>query len=225
MKKKKLDILLAVAFAVGVLLILYPYVSRWLSGKQEASAIVDYKNHVESAEDEHLEDVWKQAFAYNEKLAEDPYAFYLPDRVEGYRDTLRVGQSDVIGQIRIPRLDMVAPLYHSVDEAVLQMGIGHMEGTSLPTGGEGNNCVLMGHRGLPNAKLFTELDKMEVGDRFTLEVLDKTMTYEVDEISTIDPKNYEKYKGVEGKDYCTLVTCTPYGLNTERLVVRGHRTE
>ena len=138
---------------------------------------------------------------------------------------LDISDNGIMGYIEIPSIKCSLPIYHGVDEAVLQIAVGHIEWTSLPVGGESTHCVLSGHRGLPSAKLFTNLDQLVVGDIFIMRVLDETLTYEVDQIRIVEPQDVEALKIVPGEDLCTLVTCTPYGVNTHRLLVRGHRVE
>ena len=165
-----------------------------------------------------------KAVDYNERLAAMGVAgFYSPDRVEGYKEALNISGIGVMGYITIPKINVELPIYHGTSEGVLQIAVGHLEGSSLPIGGEGTHCVLSGHRGLPSANLFTHLDKLDVGDIFTITVLDKVLTYEVDQIRIVEPGEVGELQKVEGKDYCTLLTCTPYGINTHRLLVRGQR--
>ena len=160
---------------------------------------------------------------YNEYLREGRASFFNPSGVTGYNDTLNITGTGIMGYIDIDKIGVELPVYHGVDDGVLQIGVGHIEGSSLPVGGPGTHCVLSGHRGLPSARLFTDLDKMEVGDRFRITVLDRVLTYEVDQIRTVLPEDVSNLTIDDGKDYCTLVTCTPYGINTHRLLVRGVR--
>lgn len=159
----------------------------------------------------------------NEALKAIPSPLINYDQVEGYDDILNVAGNGIIGYINIPRINVELPIKHGTSEAVLNVAVGHLEGTSLPVGGEGTHCVLSAHRGLPSAKLFTNLDKLTEGDTFTITILDRFLTYEVDQIRIVEPKEIGEVDMVEGKDYVTLLTCTPYGLNTHRLLVRGHR--
>jgi sortase A len=150
---------------------------------------------------------------------------YEPTQVTGYNDTLDLTGTGVMGYIDIDKIGVELPIYHGVDAEVLQIGVGHLEGSSLPVGGVNTHCILSGHRGLPSAKLFTDLNEMAIGDRFTITVLDRVLTYEVDQIKVVLPEDASELAIEEGKDYCTLVTCTPYGINTHRLLVRGIRVD
>jgi sortase A len=150
---------------------------------------------------------------------------YEPTQVIGYNDTLDITGTGIMGYIDIEKIGVELPIYHGVDQGVLQIGVGHLEGSSLPVGGENTHCILTGHRGLPSAKLFTDLDEMKIGDKFTVTVLDRVLTYEVDQIKVVLPEDTSELTIREGKDYCTLVTCTPYGINTHRLLIRGVRVE
>ena len=168
--------------------------------------------------------LWAEAEAYNQTLVNKSDRFNLTDEeLEEYEQMLTVEGTDVIGYIEIEKIGCFLPIYHGTSDAVLQTGVGHLEGSSLPVGGESTHTVISGHRGLPSAKLFTDLDQLEEGDTFVLYVLDETLTYEVDQIRIVEPTELSELAIVEGEDYCTLVTCTPYGINTHRLLVRGHR--
>ena len=163
------------------------------------------------------------ADAYNRQLNTTPNSFYKPDLVSGYAQTLDISGTGIMGYITIPKISVELPIYHGTDEGVLQVAAGHLEGSSLPVGGAGTHAVISAHRGLPSAKLFTNLDELEVGDRFTITVLNRVLTYEVDQISIVLPTEIDQLLPTEGMDYVTLMTCTPYGINTHRLLVRGHR--
>ena len=177
-------------------------------------------------DNDRYEEVWSAAWEYNRSLIDRPNDYLLSEeqRIQ-YEGLLDVGQNGIMGYIEIPKIDVTLPVYHGTDEAVLQVAVGHLEWTSLPVGGESSHCVVSGHRGLPSAKLFTDLDKMELGDTFLLRVLDEVLTYEVDQILIVEPQETRELMITEGQDYCTLVTCTPYGINTHRILVRGHRIE
>lgn len=227
MKKKKLStIIIILVFLTGLSLLLYPTVSDYWNSLHQTRAITKYAEEVESLDKEYYRQLWAEAQAYNQALAKKMNRYYLSeeDRKE-YASLLNAGGDGMMGYIEIEKLHCSLPIYHGTDEAVLQTAIGHMEGTSLPVGGEGTHSVLSGHRGLPSSRLFTDLPELTEGDTFVLRILDKTLTYEVDQISTVEPREIEKLEIVEGEDYCTLVTCTPYGINTHRLLVRGRRTE
>ena len=165
------------------------------------------------------------ADAYNRQLNTTPNSFYKPDLVSGYAQTLDISGTGIMGYITIPKISVELPIYHGTDEGVLQVAAGHLEGSSLPVGGAGTYAVISAHRGLPSAKLFTNLDELEVGDRFTITVLNRVLTYEVDQISIVLPTEIDQLLPTEGMDYVTLMTCTPYGINTHRLLVRGKRVE
>ena len=227
LRKRTLStILLIVGFLVGLSLLLYPTVSDYWNSMHQSRAITSYAEHVADIDDSLYESLWADAQAYNASLLEKADRFTLSDEdLAEYEQMLSVPGTNVIGYIEIDKINCYLPIYHGTDDAVLQVGVGHLEGTSLPVGGAGTHCVLSGHRGLPSAKLFTDLDQLEVGDTFVLYVLDETLTYEVDQIRIVEPTDLSDLAIEEGKDYCTLMTCTPYGINTHRLLVRGHRVE
>ena len=207
-------------------MLLYPTVSDYWNSLHQSRAIASYAGQVADLDDEVYEALWAEAEAYNETLPDKADRFNMSEEeLEEYQTYLSVSGTNVIGYIEIDKIGCYLPIYHGTDESVLQVGVGHLEGSSLPVGGPGTHCVISGHRGLPSAKLFTDLDQMEVGDTFVLYVLDETLTYEVDQIRIVEPTEMSELAIVEGEDYCTLVTCTPYGINTHRLLVRGHRIE
>lgn len=219
-------IILILVFLVGLSLLLYPTVSDYWNSLHQSRAIASYAGQVANLDDEDYEALWAQAEAYNETLRDKADRFNMSEEeLEEYQTYLSVAGTNVIGYVEIDKIDCYLPIYHGTDESILQVGVGHLEGSSLPTGGPGTHCVISGHRGLPSAKLFTDLDQLEVGDTFVLYVLDETLTYEVDQIRIVEPTELSELAIVDGEDYCTLVTCTPYGINTHRLLVRGHRIE
>ncbi len=218
-----LDIVIVVMFVVGLSVLLYPSVSSYINAKHASRAISLYSSTIDNASDEAIAGMMHVAESYNRALAGDRSAFYLPDSVNGYETALDVTGTGVMGYIDIGKIGVQLPVYHGVDPTVLQIGVGHLEGTSLPVGGASTHCVLSGHRGLPSARLFTDLDKLEVGDTFTITVLRQTLIYQVDQIKVVLPSETDDLQIVPGKDYCTLLTCTPYGINTHRLLVRGVR--
>ena len=170
--------------------------------------------------------IWDAARQYNRNLCSRSNSFFLSEEQKAeYERLLDISGQGIMGYIEIPEIDVSLPIYHGTEDPVLQVAVGHLEWTSLPVGGESTHCVLSGHRGLPSAKLFTNLDKLREGDTFLLRVLDETLTYEVDQILIVEPQDTAALEIVEGQDYCTLVTCTPYGINTHRLLVRGHRID
>lgn len=229
MKKKKnhiTTILLFVVLIAGLSLLLYPSVSDYWNSFHQTRAIASYAENVADLDVEKYEELWNAAHAYNEGLLERDTGFALTGEQKAeYTALLDVSGLGVMGYIEIPEINCSLPIYHGTDEAVLQVAIGHLEWSSLPVGGESSHCVLSGHRGLPSAKLFTNLDKLQEGDIFILRVLNEILTYEVDQILIVEPQETGSLQISEGEDYCTLVTCTPYGINTHRLLVRGHRIE
>ena len=192
----------------------------------QTRAIANYAAVVENAGESEKELMWNEAVLYNKELSSNTQIWKLTDKQrEEYESILDVTGTGIMGYVEIPKIHVYLPIYHGVNESVLQIAIGHLEGTSLPTGGESTHCVISGHRGLTSAKLFSELDQIEEGDLFVLTVLDEILTYEVDQIRIVEPDELQDLEIVQGRDYCTLVTCTPYGVNSHRLLVRGHRTE
>ena len=225
MKKKNWsNIILIVVFFVGLSVLLYPTVSDYWNSLHQSQAIATYADSVENMDEQDYEKLWDAAVSYNQKLFQSGHGLGLKDEEkEEYNELLDVSGTGIMSYIEIPKIKCSLPVYHGTDEGVLQIAVGHIEGSSLPVGGLNTHCVLSGHRGLPSAKLFSNLDKLEEGDIFMIRTLDQTLTYEVDQIRIVLPDEVEDLKIEEGKDLCTLVTCTPYGINTHRLLVRGHR--
>lgn len=223
MKKPSSNVILIVIFFVGLSVLLYPTISDYINEKHQSAAIASYDAKAAEISEEDYSRYFAEAEAYNQKLADHPGAFYTPDEITGYTQTLDISGTGIMGYVSIEKLGVKLPIYHGTDATVLEIACGHLQGTSLPVGGESTHAVLSAHRGLPSAKLFTDLDKMEVGDTFTVTVLNRVLTYEVDQISIVKPSETEALQIEQGKDYCTLMTCTPYGINTHRLLVRGHR--
>lgn len=224
MKKHISTILLILMFLTGLSLLLYPTVSDYWNSLHQSQAIASYEEAVENLDDDTYDRMLESAVDYNKKLFEKPFGLYLEDsEVSEYNSQLNVNGTGIMSYIIIDKINCKYPIYHGTDPAVLEVAIGHLNGTSLPVGGESTHCVLSGHRGLPSAQLFSKLDELEVGDRFILQTMGETLTYEVDKISIVLPDEVDSLKIVEGEDLCTLVTCTPYGINTHRLLVRGHR--
>lgn len=224
MRKKMPVILTLIIFFSGVCLLLYPTVSDYWNSFHQSRVIAGYSQTVDQMDEEDREIFWKEAEEYNRELNNKVNRFVLSEEeIAEYNRMLNAAGNGVMGYIEIPSIAVSLPFYHGTDEGVLQVAVGHIEGSSLPVGGEGTHCVLSGHRGLPSAKLFTSLDELEIGDIFLLKVLNRTLTYEVDQIVTVEPDDISALEIEEGKDYCTLVTCTPYGVNTHRMLVRGHR--
>lgn len=223
MKSKLFNILIVLIFFAGLSVLLYPFISSYLNQKKSSKVIATYNSTVNNASAEHIDKLFSEAAEYNNRLMNTPAAFYDPSLVDGYEEVLNNLGIGVMGYIYIDKIGVELPIYHGTSDDVLQVGVGHLEGTSLPIGGKGTHCVLSGHRGLPSAKLFTNLDDMRVGDVFRITILDRVFTYEVDQILTVLPEETDKLRAVPDKDYCTLMTCTPYGINTHRLLVRGVR--
>lgn len=228
MKKKSsfVTVILIAAFFIGALLLLYPTISDFWNSFHQSRAIASYAEQVADLDENAYDRLWEDARIYNKTLGDRMNRFVMAEeQKKAYAALLNIADNGVMGYIEIPKVRCNLPIYHGTDEAVLQVAIGHVPGSSLPVGGESTHCVLSGHRGLPSAKLFTNLDELETGDVFMLRVPDETWTYEVDQIRTVLPNELGDLAIVEGEDYCTLVTCTPYGINSHRLLVRGHRVE
>lgn len=221
-----LTIVLLLVLAAGVCLLCYPAFSDYWNSLHQSRAIASYQEAVGDLDAQRYDELLAQAQAYNAALPHDDGRFRpSADEQAAYNAALDVSGTGIMGYIEIPKINVSLPIYHGTDAAVLQVAIGHIEGSSLPVGGAGTHCVLSGHRGLPSAKLFTDLDQLVEGDTFALHVLNETLTYEVDQILVVEPADVSALAIEEGKDYCTLVTCTPYGVNSHRLLVRGHRVE
>lgn len=224
MKKKLSTILLLLIMLVGAGILLYPAVSDYWNSFHQSSIISNYVESLADMDDEEYEALWTAAAAYNRTLPDKPVQFYVSDEERAlYESLLDAAGTGVIGYIEISKIGCDLPIYHGTSEETLQVAVGHLEGSSLPVGGLGTHCVLTGHRGLPSAKLFTDLNQLSEGDIFVLQVLNDTLTYEVDQIRTVLPEEVDDLAIQEGWDFCTLVTCTPYGINSHRLLVRGRR--
>ena len=225
MRKHKTVIFLTIGFLVGICILLYPAFSNYWNSKTQSRAIVDYESVLEQLEPEDYTAIFDKAHGYNQMLYETEFPLINYPDVPGYHDMLRIDSNDMIGYLKIDRIGVELPIYHGTSNEVLNRGVGHLEGSSLPVGGENTHCIMSAHRGLPSAKLFTDLDRMELGDTFQIVVLDQILTYQVDLIKVIEPDDVSNLQIIEGGDYCTLFTCTPYGINTHRLLVRGVRIE
>ena len=224
MKKHTSTILLVLVFIIGLSLLLYPVIADWWNSMHQSRAVASYVEQVASIDKDKYQALWEDAWEYNRDLSQRANLYALTDEQQAQYDyLLNVGGTGVMGYVEIPEIDVVLPIYHGTDTATLQIAVGHLEWTSLPVGGESTHSVVSGHRGLPSAKLFSDLDKLVVGDIFMFRVLDEILTYEIDQILIIEPHEVQHLKVEEGKDLCTLVTCTPYGINSHRLLVRGHR--
>ena len=226
MKKHLSTILLVVALLAGVSLLLYPSLSNYWNSLHATQVVSNYAQQVQMMDRSRYETMWNDAVAYNRSLLTRSTDFALTDAQKRQYDALlNVDGTGIMGYLEISVLEVTLPIYHGTDDSVLQVGAGHIEWSSLSTGGESTHCVLSGHRGLPSAKLFTNLDQLVAGDTFVIRVLDEVMTYEVDQILIVEPTDVSALTVEDGKDLCTLVTCTPYGVNSHRLLVRGHRVE
>lgn len=223
-----LTLIIVMIFLLGFGLLSYPTFSNLWNEYRNSRLITRYNEAVETLTDETIEDEWKEAVAYNEQHKSNTIVNVFNDESDytpeaPYTDLLNVSGDGIMGSIEIPKIHVNLAIYHGVGSDVLEKGVGHVEGTSLPVGGESSHAVIAGHRGLPSAKLFTDLDQMEVGDIFYIHVLNRTLAYQVDQILTVLPEDTKNIAIEEGKDYVTLITCTPYGVNTHRLLVRGTR--
>ena len=230
MKKDKLiNIFIALMILVGLSVMFYPVFSDMWNTYRNSLLISSHKKDVNDLSKKQTEQIWNEAVNYNKNhkenfIKEDVFTNLKKHTKSKYDSYLNISKNGVMGTIVIPKINVEIPIYHGTGEKELQTGVGHMEGTSLPVGGTSSHCVLSAHRGLPSAKLFTDLDKMKKGDLFFLHILDKTLAYKVEDIFTVKPNETDKLSLIKGKDYVTLLTCTPYGVNTHRLLVRGVRT-
>ncbi|MCH5317779.1 MAG: class C sortase [Eubacterium sp.] len=228
MKKRLSSIFIIIVFFAGLSLLLYPTVSDYINSLNHRNTISEYSNTVESLDIKDREKMLAAAIEYNKQLAAKGLSSLLQlsgDEWEKYYSLLNISGDGLMGYVDIPSIDVSLPIYHGTDETVLQIGVGHLEASSLPVGGESSHSVISGHRGLPSAKLFTNIDRLVEGNIFTIHVLGETFTYEVDQIEIVLPDEISSITIDKGQDYCTLITCTPYGINTHRLLVRGHRIE
>lgn len=229
MSKKKLNtistVVLVLMLLVGLSVMLYPVVSDWWNSKVQSRAVASYNKTVASMDENETEKILAKAHDYNQRLNQlyKPLSDY--DQISGYEETLDISGTGIMGYISIPVIGAELVIYHSTSDEVLNIAAGHLQGTSLPVGGEGTHSVISAHRGLPSAKLFSDLDKLVVGDTFMITILDEVLTYEVENIYIVEPHETEKLLPIEGEDYVTLMTCTPYGVNTHRLLIRSKRIE
>jgi sortase A len=225
MKRFILRLLPFAALTAGLALLLYPTVSEHINALHQSRAIQNYNEISASMSETQHEAILEAAREYNKKIASADGALFHPELVPGYDNTLDITGTGIMGYLTIEKIKVELPIYHSVEENVLQIAAGHLQGSSLPVGGKGSHAVLSGHRGLPSARLFTDLDKMEIGDLFYVTVLSEVLTYQVDQIKIVKPYEVEDLMIDPAEDYCTLFTCTPYGINTHRLLIRGKRIE
>lgn len=227
LRKNITTIFLIAALLVGLCLLVYPTFSDWWNSLHQSRAIAVYAENVAQIDNSHYDEMLERAHAYNDALTKLPHAQWkqTQEQLDAYSAVMDVTGSGIMCYIEIPKIKCSLPIYHGVEDTVLQIAVGHIPGSSLPIGGESTHAVLSGHRGLPSARLFTDLDKLSVGDTFLINVLDETLTYEVDQILIVEPYDLSSLEIVPGEDLVTLVTCTPYGVNTQRMLVRGHRIE
>ena len=225
-KKHLVTLILMAIGLVGMGLIVYPTFADWWNNMHQSRAVASYVDAVANLDQGQYDEIIKAAEEYNTRLAQSGVKWTMTeDEIAEYESLLDITDTGIMGYIEIPLINVTLPIYHGTDESVLQVAIGHLAGTSLPVGGASSHCAVSGHRGLPSAKLFTDIDKLMVGDTWTISVLGRVYTYEVDQIRVVEPTDLSNLQITDGKDYCTLVTCTPYGINTHRLLVRGHRIE
>ena len=225
MKSRKSTIILLISFFIGLSVLLYPSLSSFWNSRTQSEAIVDYESMLSQFKPEDYTAIFNEADEFNRALLEldEPLVEY--GKLTQYHNVLNVSGTGMMGYITVPKISQELPVYHGTSDGVLSVAVGHLEGTSLPVGGDNTHSVVSAHRGLPTAVLFTHLDRMEIGDTFYFTILDRTITYEVDQIRIVEPDDTSLIQIVEGKDYCTLLTCTPYGINTQRLLVRGHQVD
>ena len=225
MRAHKTVIFLTLGFLIGLSVLLYPAFSNYWNSKTQTRVIVDYESVLEYLEEEDYSAIFQAAYDYNEALCAAEFPLRDHKTIPGYYEALKVEGTSIIGYVKIDKIGVELPIYHGTSDDVLNRGVGHLEGSSLPVGGASTHSVMSAHRGLPSARLFTDLDRLEIGDTFQIIVLDQVLTYQVDQVKTVTPKEYQDLLIAEGMDYCTLFTCTPYGINTHRLLVRGIRIE
>lgn len=223
--KKRSTIVMVLFFFIGLLVLLYPSISDFYNQKVQSKSIVDYESLLKNLDKDKYNEIFEKADEYNSNLRDLSNQFVDYSNLDNYEEVLDIDSHGMIGYVSIEKIRVELPIYHGTSDEILSNAAGHLEGTSLPVGGIGTHSVISAHRGLASATLFTNLDKMEIGDTFTITVLDRLLTYEVDEILIVDPKDVSSLKIADDKDYVTLVTCTPYGINSHRLLVRGKRIE
>ena len=229
MKRKAINIIIIILALIGVILLVYPYISYRLSGRDQTYVVQQYDDSLAKMTAQQMEEEWERARAYNELLITsvlyDPFASGQEDMDAEYLSLLDIAENGVMCHIKIPKIKVDLPVFHGVSLSTLEKGVGHLEGSSLPVGGAGTHAVMTAHTGLNSAKLFTDLVEMKTGDEFYIYTLDQILAYRVDNILTVEPEDVGALSMVDGKDYVTLVTCTPYGINSHRLLVRGVRVD
>ena len=225
MSKGKVKVILIITFIVGLFILLYPSISQYINSFASSTAITDYEKMLLNNKNVDYTEEFNKAFKYNEELSKLRYPLAQYKKLSGYDELINISGNGMMGYISINKIKVEIPIYHTTNKEVLNVAVGHLEGSSLPVGGKGSHSVLSAHRGLPSAKLFTDLNKLEIGDIFEITILDKKLTYQIDQIRVVEPNDVTDLRILENEDYLTLMTCTPYGLNTHRLLVRGTRIE
>lgn len=226
MQSRKSTIILLISFFIGLSVLLYPSISSYWNSKTQSEAIVDYEAMLSQYKPEDYSAIFEAADQYNADLAALPVPLRdHPKLDETYWQTLDISGTGMMGYLTVPKINQELPVYHGTSDSVLAIAVGHFQGTSIPVGGKNTHSVVSAHRGLPTAVLFTHLDRMEIGDTFYFTILDRTITYEVDQIRIVEPDDLSLIQIEDGRDYCTLLTCTPYGINTQRLLVRGRQVD
>lgn len=224
-KTDKVNIILLVIFIVGLSIMMYPIVSDYWNSRTQSRAVSSYSDTVKDIPEDNIDELFSQADKYNKELMMLKSPFTQYDEISGYNDILDISGTGIMGYITIKSINVELPIYHGTSKGVLQIAAGHLEGSSFPTGEKGTHSVFSAHRGLPSSKLFTDLDHLQEGDTFTITVLNKKMTYKIDQIKTVEPNQIDLLKIDPSNEYCTLMTCTPYGINSHRMLVRGRRVE
>lgn len=225
MKKKIIKLIIPIIFLLGLSILLYPMISQYWNSKVQSQVITNYEKTISNIEKKEYTSILENAQNYNKQLYELDYPLVQYKEIPNYSNLINVNNKGMMGYIQIDKIKVKLPIYHSTSSSVLNIAVGHLEGSSLPIGGLNTHSVLSAHRGLPSSKLFTNLNKLEIGDTFVITILDKKLTYQVDKIIIVEPSDVSNLEIEEGKDYVTLMTCTPYGINTHRLLVRASRIE
>lgn len=219
------NIILFVILIAGICIMGYPVFSNWWNTRVQTQAVAAYDKAVENLSPADYSEIFQKAYDYNKQIGQLSSPFTDYEQVPDYENTLDITGMGIMGYISIPQINIQLPIYHGTEPEVLNIAVGHMQGSTLPVGGEHTNAVLSAHRGLPSAKLFSDLDKLVVGDQFTITILDQVLTYEVEEILIVLPEKIEELYPIEDKDLVTLMTCTPYGVNSHRMLLRSHRVD
>lgn len=219
------SVFFSIIMIIGIGLMLYPSITNLVNEGHQTVAIADYDKVTESLSEKEKEKIWNEALEYNQLLSSNNVMHLNKTNEAAYQKTLNITGTGIMGYIKIPKCNIELPIYHGTSKEILQVGVGHLEGTSLPVGGKGTHCAVSGHTGLPSSKMFNNITELKEGDLFIIKTLGKTLTYKVDNIKVVLPNDAKSITRIPGKDYCTLITCTPYGVNSHRLLVRGHRTK